>query len=198
MKTKLISNDTRSAILNTTWSLIAKHGRLDVGFTEIAAACDVSRQTLYLAFGSRAGLLTEMVRNKDLQSDHVARLTQLSQSADVTADLFVTYLQTWLDYLPIIYPVGILLDAASLTDEEAASAWGDRMKGALLAGLVRLLKRLAKENALAAGTKPDHAAETIWSLVHPTAWRQLVIECGWSAQEFRRSRLAIVRATVLR
>ena len=36
------------------------------------------------------------------------------------------------------------------------------------------------------------------SLIHPTAWRQLVIECGWSPEEFRSSRLGIIGSTVLK
>jgi AcrR family transcriptional regulator len=197
MKRKPISEETRIAILNATWSLIAERKRLDISQTEIAAAAGVSRQTVYLAFGSRAGLLTAMARNKDLQSDHVVQLGRISQSDTVTPEDLEHYIGVWLEYLPLIYPVGILLDAAALTDAEAASAWHDRMKGALLAGLKRISRQLAKRGLLAAGVKPERAAELVWSLIHPTAWHQLVVECGWSPQEFRRSRLEIVRATVL-
>lgn len=198
MKTKPISEETRTAILDATWSLIAKKKRLDVGQAEIAASAGVSRQTVYLAFGSRAGLLTAMARNKDLQTDHVARLGEISSSPAVGVDELVEYLEIWIDYLPQIYPVAILLDAAALTDPEAAAAWDDRMKDALLARLSTIVRRLAKRGMLATGAKPERAAEEIWSLVHPTAWRQLVVDCGWSPQEFRRSRLDIIRATLLR
>jgi AcrR family transcriptional regulator len=198
MKKKAISEETRAAILNATWSLVAEKRRLDIGQAEIAAAAGVSRQTVYLAFGSRAGLLTAMARNKDLQSDHVARLGQISQSDPMTPEDLQSYVEIWLDYLPLIYPVGILLDAAALTDAEAASAWDDRMKGALLGGLKRVFRQLAKRGQLAAGLKPDQAAEQVWSLMHPATWRQLVVECGWSPKEFRRSRLDIIRATMLR
>lgn len=197
MKTSQISNATKTAILDATWSLIAKKQRLDVSQAEIAAAAGVSRQTIYLAFGNRVGLLLAMVRNKDEQSDHVVRLAQISQATTLTEDDFIRYIGVWLDYLPLIYPVGILLDAASLTDDEAAAALDDRMKGALLAGFKRILVRLHKQGMLARGIKPDRAAELLWSLVHPTAWRQLVVECGWSPEEFRRSRELIIRATVL-
>lgn len=198
MKKEPISEETRTVILNATWSLIAERKRLDISQTEIAAAAGVSRQTVYLAFGGRAGLLTAMARNKDLQSDHVGRLGEISRSDAVTPEDFQRYLEIWLDYLPLIYPVGILLDAAALVDVEAASAWDDRMKGALLAGLKRMLLQLSKRGHLVSGLKPVRAAELVWSLVHPAAWRQLVVDCGWRPQEFRRSRLEIIRAAVLR
>jgi AcrR family transcriptional regulator len=57
MKREPISEATRTAVLNATWSLMAEKKRLDVSLSEIAAAAGVSRQTLYFAFGDRAGLL---------------------------------------------------------------------------------------------------------------------------------------------
>lgn len=197
MKKTLITEKTRTTILDTTWSLIAEKGRLDVGQSEIAQAAGVSRQTVYIAFGSRAGLLTAMVRNKDTRSDHVARLREISRAETATPTDFLRFVGIWLDYLPLIYPVGILLDAASLTEPEAASAWDDRMKGALLAGLKRILRHLAEGGHLAPGWEAERAADLVWSLIHPTSWRQLVVGCGWSAEEFRRSRIEIIRSTVL-
>jgi AcrR family transcriptional regulator len=192
-----ISEATRTAILNATWSLFAQKKRLDVSQSEIAAAAGVSRQTLFIAFGSRAGLLTAIARNKDMQSDHVARLIEVSRAESIDPAAFRRYIETWIDYLPLIYPVGVLLDAASLTDAEAAAAWDDRMKGALLAGLKRILGKLEKGGHLRGEYRADRAGELIWSLIHPTCWRQLVVECGWSPEEFRRSRIEIIEATVL-
>jgi hypothetical protein len=94
--------------------------------------------------------------------------------------------------------VAILLDAASVTDKEVAAAWDDRMKGALLAGLKRIFATLAKGRHLAPGWKPDQGAELVWSLIHPTAFRQLVHGCGWSLEEFRRSRLEIIGSALLK
>jgi AcrR family transcriptional regulator len=197
MKKQPISEATRTAILNATWSLFAEKGRLEASQADIARAAGVSRQSVFLAFGNRAGLLTAMARNKDLQSDHVQRLRQISQAETVDEQDFLRYVDIWLDYLPLIYPVGILLDADSVTDEEAASAWDDRMKGALLAGLKRILGRLEADGRLAGDWRSDQAAELVWSLVHPTCWRQLVVGCGWSHKDFRRSRLDMIHSLVL-
>lgn len=197
MKKQPISEATRTAILNATWSLIADKGRLDVSQSDIARAAGVSRQSVYLAFGNRAGLLTAMARNKDTQSDHVQRLRHISQAKTVDEDDFLSYVGVWLDYLPLIYPVGILLDADSLTDPEAEAAWDDRMKNALLAGLKAILRRLDTAGRLGGAWPAERAAELVWSLIHPTTWRQLVVGCGWSHEDFRRSRLEMIRSLVL-
>jgi AcrR family transcriptional regulator len=197
MKTKPISEATRTAILDAAWKLRSERGRLDVSQSEIAAAAGVSRQTVYMAFGNRAGLLTEMTRNKDTKSDHVPRMRAVRTAATVSRADFEAYVNTYLDYLPLIYPVAILLDAASLTDEEAAAAWDDRMKGAVLAGIKQMFVHLGRDGHLAPGWTPAAAAELVWSLLHPTCWRLLVVGCGWSEEKFRRSRFDIIRAIVL-
>jgi AcrR family transcriptional regulator len=180
MKKEAISEETRTAVLDATWSLMAVKKRLDVSLSEIAAAAGVSRQTLYIAFGDRAGLLMAMVQHRDTQTDHVMRLGRVSFASKAGPEDFRAYLDVWFDYLALIYPVAILLDATSVTDKDAAAAWDDRMRGALLAGLKRIFAHLAKGRHLAPGWTPDQGAELVWSLIHPTALRQLVHGCGWS------------------
>ena len=195
---KQISHASRIAILDAAWELIAERNQLDVGQSEIAAQAGVSRQTIFLAFGGRAGLLVAMLRNKDEQSQHVARLREIaSGSGDERSD-FLSFIDVWLDYLPVIYPVGIQLDVAALHDKDAAAAWDDRMKKALLYGMKHILARLQSADRIAPGWTADTAAEMAWSLVHPASWRLLVVECGWSADDFRRTRIEIICQTLLR
>lgn len=191
-KSKPISDETKSAILGAAWSLIAEQGRADVGLAEIAAAAGVSRQTLFYAFGGRAELLVAMVRHRDAQTDHVARIRAAARQEPAGREAILAMVQAWLDYLPVIYPVGILLDAAALTDAAAREAWDDRMIGALLAGFRGVVRRADAAGPL--GRDPDRLAEEIWACCHPSAWRRLVVECAWTPEDFRRSRLATIRA----
>lgn len=187
MKSKPISDATRTAILDAAWELIAEEGRLDVAQQDIAARAGVSRQTVFYAFGDRAGLLVAMVRHKDTRTDHVARIRSATAAPDDGADGMVRLVEAWLDYVPEIYPVGILLDAAALTDPAAQAAWSDRMDAVLGA-----FRRKAE------GISKDHvrAADEIWALCHPTQWRRLVVERGWSPDDFRASRVRLTRAVL--
>lgn len=196
MKTKTIPEETRKKILETAWTLIAERGETDVSQVEIAEAAGVSRQTLFLAFGDRTGLLLAMVRHKDTLSDHVQRLGFAGGLKPEDPESLIASVEAWLDYLPIIYPVGILLDAAALTDAAARAAWDDRMKGALLAGWRRRARAVHAAGSIKGD--PDRIAEEIWALCHPSAWRLLVVETGWSAVEFRQSRINLVRACLSR
>jgi hypothetical protein len=94
--------------------------------------------------------------------------------------------------------VGVLLSAASVTDKEAAAAFKDRMIVSLHGGYRAILKRLARAGHLADGWSADRAADLCWSLTHIEAWRQLVVERGWSPAAFLANRRALIAGTILR
>lgn len=170
---------------------------MDVSQSEIAAVAGVSRQTIFYAFGSRTGLLTAMVRHKDDQTDHVARLTSHAQGEGDPVEAFLGYTAVWLDYLPEVYPVAVLLDAAALTDTDAKAAIEDRLVDALLGGFQRLAGRVAAAGRLRPGVAPEEVAQEIWSATHVSTWRRLVVECGWTRERFVATRLALARSHVL-
>jgi AcrR family transcriptional regulator len=188
---KTIPEATRAAILDAAWAMMERTGRQDIAMAEIAAAAGVSRQTLFYAFGNRSGLLLAMVRHKDSHTDHVSRMNGF-RTLPCTPENFLKFVGIWLDYLPIVYPVAILLDAAAVTEAEAALAIGDRMKGALRTGLRRQLEQIGAMGGLHPGQDPQQLADVIWTLVHPQAWRLLVVECGWTAEAFRQHRLDLI------
>ena len=189
-KPKSISDETKQAILEAAWDLITEGRSADIAMTAVAARAGVSRQTVFYAFGGRPGLLLAMVRHKDTRTDHVARLEDIAKRDDPGREALVDYSSVWLDYLPLIYPVGILLDAASLNDQEAATAWNDRMIAALLGGYRRLARKIADRHGLPAGH--EQVADAIWALVHPTMYRRLVEECGWAPEVFRSRQLELI------
>jgi AcrR family transcriptional regulator len=193
-KPKSISDDTKRTILESAWELMLEHGRADVAMSEVAARAGVSRQTIFYAFGNRADLLIAMVRHKDSTTDHVARLQAIGATPAPDGEVLVQSVAAWLDYLPLIYPVGILLDAAGVTDPEAAAAWNDRMIGALLGGFRRLAQSIDREHPLP--DDPNRIAEAVWAQVHPAMYRRLVVECGWSPDEFRTHAIAMVRRLI--
>jgi AcrR family transcriptional regulator len=194
---KTISEDTRRAVLEAAWELMSTQGRLDVGMAEIAQAAGVSRQTLFYAFGNRAGLLVAMVRHKDSLTDHVAQLSALARGDGADAATLHAFLDVWLRYLPEVYPVAIQLEAGALTDTDAALAFADRFYNqGLRRGLERILGRMAAAGALRPGQDPARLADLCLSLLLPSAWRALVIDSGWAPAAFAASRHVLVDAAL--
>jgi AcrR family transcriptional regulator len=193
-----LSPETSQAILDAAWRLICERGRADVSLGEIAKAAGVTRQSIYIGFGGRAGLLIAMARNADDKSEHAERMREISRGTADEPEALYAYVEAWLAHLPEIYPVGVLLSAASVTDAEVAAVFKDRMMGGLHASYRRILKRLARAGHLADGWTAERAADLCWSLTHIEAWRQLVVERGWSSAAFLGNRQALIANIIVR
>lgn len=191
-----ISDETRSAILEAAWTLMAEQRRLDAGMAEIAAAAGVSRQTLFYAFGNRAGLLVAMVRHRDTQGDQASRMRQIAATGRDARALHA-FVDAWLDYLPVVYPVAIQLETGSLSDADANAAWQDRIFGqGVRMGLDRILGQMVVGGALRDDEDPSRLADLCLTLLVPSAWRYLVVERGWTPEAFGRSRHALIDAVL--
>jgi AcrR family transcriptional regulator len=189
-----ISEETRAAILEAAWNLMAEQRRLDAGMAEIAATAGVTRQTVFLAFGNRAGVLVAMARHQDTLGDRVQRMRQIAATgADVAA--LHAFVDAWLDYLPVVYPVAIQLETASLSDPDANAAWQDRIfSQGVRVGLDRILGQIAAGGGLSTDLDASRLADLCLTLLVPSAWRYLVVERGWTADAFARSRHILIDA----
>lgn len=189
-----ISEETRATILEAAWNLMAEQRRLDAGMAEIAAAAGVTRQTLFLAFGNRAGVLVAMARHQDTRGDHVQRMRQISATGADAAALHA-FVDAWLDYLPIVYPVAIQLETSSLSDADVNAAWQDRIfSQGVRMGLDRILGQMAAGAGMGTDRDPSRLADLCLTLLVPSAWRYLVVERGWTAEAFADSRHVLIDA----
>ena len=188
--------DTRSRVLEAAWTLTVEHGVSNVTLAEIARKAGVSRQSVYLFFGSRAGLLTEMTRHKDRTSG-ISRKFVLALRDGSGAGALKRTIQIWFDYIPEIYPVARALSGAAVADDEAEAAWNDRMD--LIHDLfLRIARRLEDEGALAAGWNAGQAADFIHAQAHFSTWHHLVKERGWTPEEAAARVVSALSATLLR
>jgi hypothetical protein len=84
-----------------------------------------------------------------------------------------------------------------LSDPDANAAWQDRIfSQGVRIGLDRILGQMVAQGALPAGTDPARLADLCLTLLVPSAWRYLVVERGWTAEAFARSRHALVDAVL--
>lgn len=197
MRRETISDETRTAILDAAWALMVNRQMAGAGMAAVAAAAGVTRQTVYLAFGSRVGLLVAMARRADQRSAHSRRMARIAAEPAPDADRLLDFVDAWLSHLPEIFPVGRILLAAAATDPDAAAVLADRLEGSLHARFLHILRPLAAQGRLRAGLTAAQAADLCWSLTHLDAWRHLVVEHGWTPEAFRASRREAIAQTVL-
>lgn len=178
------SERTRHDILDTAWTLIARRGA-DISLSEIAAAVGITRQSIYVHFGSRGGLLVALVRRADERADIEKKFVGALATKDAKERLEAC-LDVWLRFVPEIYPVARDLIRLRHGDAEAATAWEDRMTD--LRGMFSTLAlSLRADHALAAHWTPARAADFMWASSSVESWGLLIQDCGWNPSKAAKS-----------
>ena len=169
--------------MEATRQLIEQSQGKAVRLEDIAKASGVSRQTIYLHFGSRVDLMVATVQHIDEVNKFSERTQQLRDEVDSlgTMQLFIEF---WADYVPQIYGIAKQLLILRETDEGAAAAWKDR-NSSLRNGPCRfLVERLEQDGRLDPYWQIDEAIDVLWALISIQTWENLVIERGWSRDEY--------------
>jgi len=171
---------TRNEILDIAWDLIAVRGA-EVSMKEIATASDVSRQSVYLHFNSRGGLLMALVKRADdrftIKEDYFTAMAVKSPAKRLDQCLRI-----WFDFAIKIQPVASDLIRLRKTDEDAAAAWKDRMDD-LWSWERRLIASLAAESALAKGWTINDATDFLWSLSSIQIWELFTGDRNWNVEK---------------
>jgi AcrR family transcriptional regulator len=149
---------------------------------DIARAARVSRQAVYLHFGSRANLLVATVRYVDEVLGLDERLRQV-KAADSGAEILQALVEFWGNYLPEIYGLAKALLAVYDTDKDAATAWDDRM-GVLQEGCRNTIECLERDGTLVPGWELEDAASLVWAVLAVAVWENLTIKSGWSTDQY--------------
>lgn len=174
--------NTRTRILEASWKLLETRPYSSVRMSDIARRAGISRQALYLHFGTRAELLIATTRYIDRVKNVDARL-QASRMAATGRERLVAFVDAWGNYIPEIYGVGKALLAMRDSDEAAALAWDDRMR-AVREACEAIVRALETEGALAPDYSPEQATDLLWSLLSVRHWEQLTLDCGWSQRVY--------------
>jgi AcrR family transcriptional regulator len=192
--TKRSESAARARILKETWALIEAGRLADLTMGAVARAAGVSRQTVYVQFGSRTGLLVQMVRERDEANPRRERVAAAIASPD-PVDGLVALTRALAGWWPEIHPAAHALHAAALTDEAARAAWKDRMAH-LHEFTHAVVERLAEHDLLAHGWDPPLAGDWLAAQLNPLGWVLLVKDSGW-AQTLYEDRMATIVQDVL-
>jgi AcrR family transcriptional regulator len=176
------NSTTRDRILKATLELLeASQGR-GVRMTDIAKQAGITRQALYLHFGTRAELLIAATHYLDEIKGSDERLVP-SRTAQSGIERLDAFIEAWGSYIPDIYGIARALLAMKDTDDAAAKAWDERMQD-MRQGCEAAISALARDNMLSPGYSPDQATDILWTMLSVRNWEQLTIECGWSQARY--------------
>lgn len=176
------NNSTRDRILKSTLKLLEDGGGSAVRMSDIAKAAKISRQALYLHFPNRAELLTATTLYLDEIND-VDSMLIASRTAKTGEERLVEWITVCGNYLPVTYGIAKALMAMKDSDEEARTAWDNRMQ-AVRHGSAAAIAALHADGKLREDLSLDEATDLLWTLQSVRNWEQLVIECGWSQERY--------------
>jgi AcrR family transcriptional regulator len=174
---------TRVAILEATWKRLSIPGdpaRLE----DIAADAGVTRQSVYLHFGTRGGLLVAVVQHMDEALGLGERIAEIRKIED-PVDALEASLRLTATYQPRIHGVGMALARLAPTDADARAAFDDRMN-ARREGLLAVTRLLQRAGLLVADWSAPKVADILWEAGAPSSYEHLVVERGWTPKDFER------------
>jgi AcrR family transcriptional regulator len=190
------SANISARILDAAMALITKRGDARVTMAQIAKAARVSRQAVYLHFADRADLMVALARHADKKrglAKEIQKIVEAPTGAAAIAEMVAAQARS----NPDIWAVARAVDAVRRTDEAAERSWQDRLKGRL-EGCRQVIARLDAEGNLREDLNPAMAAELLWTITSLHVWEDLVLQHGWSPEQYQSHLARLLLASLTR
>jgi AcrR family transcriptional regulator len=180
--------ETRHAILKAARHLFEEAGYASTSVPSIAATANVAVKTVYLAYETKARLLRAVWEARFGGDEEAIPVAERSWFREITAEpdpirkLRLLAAQS----RRVTTGSGVLLEVirtAAATDPGIAILWRD-IEAKLLRVQRAVVAQLDETKSLVAGLTPRQAADTLWTLNHPTVWHLLVRERHWSPTRY--------------
>ena len=187
---------TRIKILDAALDLLQEGDLSKVRMSDIAKRTGISRQAVYLHYSTRADLLIAATKYMDEMKGTEERLAP-SRAAKSGIERLDAWVDAWVDYIPEIYGPSKAFFAIMDRDEEAATAWNNRMQD-MWEGCEAAIKALNKDGDLAEGMTQKAAADLLWAMLSVRNWELLTQQRGWSQKEYKKRIKATARQVFVR
>lgn len=175
---------TKIRILEAAHSLM-QQGATHASMAEIAKAAGLSRQAVYMHFGTREALLNALNEYMAHTCGIAAELERIEQSPTG-----IDALRAAASFQARLYPkvravVRALERAQSDNDEAAGRVWQAQLRSDL-AGCKGTVERLEREQLLRRELDIATATDLLWALTSIPLWEELVLQRGWSAKRYEK------------
>lgn len=182
------AQETRRAILAAAKIRFENHGYAATTVSEIAADAGVATKTVYLAFESKGGVLRALW-NQLLRGEHDDRpvaeqewYREVLEEPDPERQLRLNARNSTQGKQRISSTLEVIRSAAS-ADPEIDALW-ERIQSDYRENQRAIVERLAKRKALCPGLDVERAADILWTINHPNTWQLLVVQRGWTPEQY--------------
>jgi AcrR family transcriptional regulator len=190
---------TRERIRLAAESLFLRDGYSQTSMRAIAKHADVAEKTVYLAFPTKAQLLSEVIRVAVRGDDEETPITArkdwhaiLDAPADEVLERLARHETKALERTARLLAMA---DIAAAGDQRLIPL-RDRGHAAQRSLYVEAAASLADRGMLDSGIPPADAADTIYALTHEALYLRLTDECRWSPSRYAHWLSATLTATL--
>jgi AcrR family transcriptional regulator len=179
---------TRQQILETAQRLFVQQGYLATSVAAIAEAAGVSLKTVYLAFETKSGLLRALWQFVLVGEDDDAPVAQRTWFRDVVEEpnarrqLQLNARNSRVVKQRAAALMKVMRDAAQ-ADADLGALWGT-IQTEFHANQGVIVKLMHAHGALRPRLGVKRATDILWTLNHPDVWQLLVVERGWSPEQY--------------
>jgi AcrR family transcriptional regulator len=181
---------TRRQILKAAQRLFERQGYAATTMAAIAAEAGVAGKTVYLAFETKSGLLRalwNLLLRGDEEDVPIAQrrwYREVLEEPDPERQLRLGAANARAVKERIGGVIEVIRAAATL-DANVAALW-NRIETEFHANQRVIVERIGAKGALRPGLDVDRATDILWTLNHPTVWQLLVVQRGWTPDEYER------------
>jgi AcrR family transcriptional regulator len=174
--------DTRARIRRAARTLFERHGFDATTVTQIAREAGVSPPTVYAVFGSKAGIVRELMDD----------LEQLAAGDDGAGETILAEVDPARQLASFVHWIRTLFEAGEPIFRAVRAAGANADTAAMVAvgnnrrreGTKLLAEGWASRGALAAGLDADTAGDTLWLLTSAELYLLAVEALGWSPDSY--------------
>ena len=184
------AQETRRTILAAAKERFENHGYAATTVAEIAADAGVATKTVYLAFESKGGVLRGLwnLLLRGEQDDRPVAEQEWYRTAleepDPERQLRLNARNSAHAKHRISSILEVIRSAAS-TDSEIDVLW-QRIQSDYRENQRAIVERLSQRNALSPGLDIERAADILWTINNPNTWQLLVVQRGWTPEQYER------------
>ena len=177
--------ETRVQILEAARALFEELGYYGAGLGAVAKKAGVSRQAIYLHFPSKVELLTALHLHI-FDTDVVPALRRHPITDTMSGlDVLDATVAVDVEIVDRVWLIHELLTMARRQHPEVDQTLIPREQEHY-EGLLDVGRRLERDGALPPTVPVDLFADMLWGLVNSGTYRHLVVERGWSLDQYRR------------
>jgi AcrR family transcriptional regulator len=177
------ATETRRRIVEATRQLLGTEGYARMTIEAVARQAEVSVQTVYALFGSKTGILTELLNQATFGADYEDTVRQTLEERDPetrlrgAARIARQIHNAQRAGFQLLRGAGVVAPELARLEQERESIRYERQEQMIVS--LRRAKRLRSE--LSART----ARDILWTLTGSDVYRMLVSERGWGSQKYQ-------------